>query len=176
MKRLANKTWVIADTHFGHSNVIKYCNRPFQNKYEMDETIILNWNKRIKEGHDVFFLGDFSFYGKDRTTEICNLLNGNKKLIKGNHDTHSNKYYVDCGFDQVYDFPIIVENFWILSHEPIELKSDYPFFNIHGHIHNNIIYEGKSLTHYCVSVEQTNYKPLDFEKIRNEVICRIERN
>jgi len=150
------------------------CNRPFKNKYEMDETLIANWNKRVKNGHDVFFLGDFSFYGKDKTTEICNKLNGNKYLIKGNHDSHSAKYYEDCGFTKAYDFPIILENFWILSHEPILFDKNSTFYNIHGHVHNNVDTE-PSQTHYCVSVEPINYKPIDFEVIRDTAMCKIER-
>lgn len=175
MKQIKNKTWLISDTHFGHANVIRYCNRPFADKYEMDGILIDNWNKRIKNGHDVYVLGDFSLYGKDRTTEICSQLNGNKFLVKGNHDSHSSVYYRDCGFKNVYEFPIILEGFWILSHEPLHIDSTAPFFNIHGHIHNNIVYPENSLSHFCVSVEQTEYKPVDFEKVKNTVMMRIER-
>lgn len=174
IQKLSNKTWIISDTHFGHKKVIEYCSRPFSDIYEMEKEIIKNWNNRIKAGHDVYFLGDFSFYGKDRTTEICKSLNGNKIMIKGNHDSHSSVYYRDCGFEEVYKYPLILEGFWILSHEPLLMTEETPFFNIHGHIHNTLILPN-STTHYCVSVEQTNYKPLDFEKIRDEVMCRIER-
>ena len=177
MKRISNKTWLIADTHFGHAKAIQMCDRPFKDKQEMDEAMIAKWNKKVKNGHDVYFLGDFSFYGKDTTTEICKRLNGNKYLIKGNHDSHSAKYYEDCGFTKAYDFPIILENFWILSHEPIPFDDDTMFFNIHGHLHNNINHEtyDNSTTHYCVSVELLNYEPIDFDKVRDIAMCRIER-
>ena len=177
MKRLSNKTWLISDTHFGHAKAIQMCDRPFKDKHEMDEVMISNWNKKIKNGHDVFFLGDFSFYGKDKATEICKKLNGNKYMIKGNHDSHSVEYYQDCGFKRVYDFPIILENFWVLSHEPIPFNDDTMFFNIHGHLHNNVTYEQReeSTTHYCVSVELLDYKPIDFDKVRDIAMCRIER-
>ena len=51
-------TWIISDLHFDHDEVIQYCNRPFTNVDEMNETILENWNKTIKKNDSVFFLGD----------------------------------------------------------------------------------------------------------------------
>lgn len=36
-----------ADTHFGHYNVIRFCDRPFASAEEMDEAMIQNWNDRV---------------------------------------------------------------------------------------------------------------------------------
>lgn len=55
-----SNTFVTSDVHFGHNNIIKYCNRPFQNSDEMDITIINNWNKIVNPDDEVYILGDFA--------------------------------------------------------------------------------------------------------------------
>lgn len=175
MKPISNRTWIIADTHFGHTKVIQMCGRPFQTLEEMETTLIANWNKKIKDGHDVIIAGDFSLSSKENCERICKQLNGNKLLIKGNHDTHSNQYYRDCGFADVSKYPIVLEEFWIVSHEPMFMTNSLPYFNIHGHVHNNPMFNSISTVNYCVSVERTEYKPVDFDWIKNAAMQEIER-
>jgi calcineurin-like phosphoesterase family protein len=172
---LTNKTWVIADTHFGHSAVIKYSDRPFSSAKHMEEVLIQNWNKKVKNGHDVIVLGDFALTAKVECERICKQLNGNKLLIKGNHDSHSNEYYKYCGFAEVSKYPIVFNNFWIMSHEPILLTEHCSFYNIHGHTHNLSNYNVPTHMRCCVSVENTNYAPVDFSFIENRAINLIER-
>ena len=81
------KVWLTSDTHFGHENIIKYCDRPFSSVEEMDRTMIDNWNARVGEDDIVFHLGDFALSkGKARIPEIVAELNGTIHLILGNHD------------------------------------------------------------------------------------------
>ena len=40
--------WIIADTHIGHTNIIKYCGRPYNSVSEMNDDIIKKWNSKIK--------------------------------------------------------------------------------------------------------------------------------
>ena len=47
-----------ADTHFGHINVIKLCNRPFATIDEMNEKMIENWNAKVTNGDTIYILGD----------------------------------------------------------------------------------------------------------------------
>lgn len=80
-----SKIWFTSDTHWGHFNVIKYCNRPFTSVEEMDETLIENWNKAVGITDTVYHLGDVSL-GLSPVELISPRLNGIKKLVPGNHD------------------------------------------------------------------------------------------
>lgn len=165
-----NKIFFIADTHFGHENIIKYENRPFQSVEDMDNSLISNWNSVVSNQDQVFLLGDFSMYNKDKSVNICRQLNGNKILIKGNHDKKSNQFYFDCGFKTVIEYPIVFQNFWILSHEPMYVNSNMPYANIFGHIHNNPMFKSFTNQTYCVSVERIEYTPIDFDKIKHNML------
>lgn len=164
------KTFFISDMHFGHSRIMLYENRPFKDKYEMDETIIKNWNNKIKKEYFVFVLGDVSFYGKDKTTEIINSLNGRKFLITGNHDrSKSNNYWKSVGFEEVSKYPILFNNRFMLSHEPrYEIAGKGLYYNIHGHLHSHgSKYQPEIF--YNVSVERNDYTPVDFEMIKKKL-------
>lgn len=160
------KIYFIADTHFGHEKVIKYENRPFSDINKMDDIIIENWNNIIEDEDMVFVLGDFSFYDKAKTTDILRKLKGRKTLIKGNHDNESYKYYMECGFGNVYEYPVIIDGFWILSHEPVYINENMPYANIFGHVHSNRIYSDYTEQSFCACVERCGYKPVEFSIIK----------
>ena len=76
-----------SDTHFGHANIIRYCDRPFATVEEMDEAMIANWNAVVGRGDEVWHLGDFGWWrDAKRIRSIFSRLNGKKRLIIGNHD------------------------------------------------------------------------------------------
>jgi calcineurin-like phosphoesterase family protein len=156
--------FMISDMHFGHSNIMKYENRPFTDVQNMDSTIIENWNKTVGKNDKVFILGDVSFYNKEKTTQIMQSLNGYKTLILGNHDmSRSLSWWKETGIEEVIKYPIIYNEFFILSHEPLYINENMPYANIHGHIHH-LKYESKQF--FNVSVECIDYTPIDFEKIK----------
>ncbi len=75
-----------ADTHFGHANILKLCNRPFNTIEEMNETMICKWNSRVSGNDTVYIVGDMFFRCSDAET-ILKRLKGKKRLIIGNHDS-----------------------------------------------------------------------------------------
>lgn len=89
--------WFTSDTHFGHSNIITYCSRPFRDAEEMDATLIANWNKRVSPRDTVYHLGDIWLTNKLRASSIHAQLNGSITLIRGNHDRHSRSFYESLG-------------------------------------------------------------------------------
>ncbi len=158
-----SKVFFIADTHFSEDKIIEYENRPFSSPEEMNESIITNWNKTVSPDDTVWHLGDFGADGHEQ--DFLNRLNGKIILVKGNHDNKSNEYYRLAGFDEVYDLPVLFNNFFILSHEPIYVNTNMPYANIFGHVHANPMFKDFSEHHFCACVERTNYAPVSMEQI-----------
>ena len=167
-------------THFNHTNIIKYGNRPFSKLIQdssetepdtelMNQTLISNWNSKIGKDDKVFHLGDFAFGNKNKIKDIIPQLNGYKILVMGNHDKRNKpQFYLDSGFREVYRFPIIYQQWYILSHEPVFMNSSMPYINIHGHTHNTLLSttNAKGQNGYRnVCVEQLNYFPITFEEL-----------
>lgn len=160
-----NQIWLISDTHFYHRNIIKYCSRPFKDIEEMNETIINNWNKTVKPHDTVYMLGDFALTAAEKIIEIGNRLEGRKTLLIGNHDGASMKTYYEAGFEFISKHPLLIEEFFLLSHYPQYVQSNGVYVNIFGHIHDNPMYKTVSTRTFCVSVERINYTPINFEEI-----------
>lgn len=80
-------TYLTADHHFGHTNIIEYCNRPYRDAREMDEKLIENWNSIVGRDDTVIHLGDFAFTVKQQVlNNLFSRLRGNIIIIAGNHD------------------------------------------------------------------------------------------
>ena len=100
---MRTKDFVISDWHFGHYNIIKYCNRPFESVEEMNDVMIQRHNARVRKNDRCWVLGDIGSPGADKLTHIVEKLNGHKILIKGNHDRYSNTTYYQMGFKAVLE-------------------------------------------------------------------------
>jgi len=162
-----SRIFLVSDTHFGHFNVIKYCDRPFSNITQMDKQLIQNWNNTVGKDDIVYHLGDFCMGGREQIKLYAEQLQGRKRIVLGNHD-RSYKIYLEAGFEFAFPHPIILDDFYILSHKPQFLSKSAPYANIHGHIHNieqELIVGDKNLF-YNVSVEKIDYTPINFEKIK----------
>ena len=152
-------------TFVSHRNVIAYCNRPFATVSEMNKALIDNWNKVVRKEDKVIMNGDFALAGKDKIIEIGRQLNGRKTLILGNHDGASLKTYYDAGFEMVSKYPIVVEEFFIVSHQPLFVQSNGVYANIFAHVHDSPEYADYSSRLFCVSAERINYTPIEFNEI-----------
>ena len=155
--------WFISDTHFSHTNIIRYTGRPFQSVNEMDERLIENWNALVELQDTVFFLGDFGLGTTDFLASLCARLHGNKICIRGNHDGSPAKMHM-IGFSLVLEsaFIKIGRHQVELVHIPSQLAPSH--FQLHGHVHekrpNKLIDRQLNL-----SVEVWDYKPVSEKTI-----------
>ena len=171
--------FLTSDTHFGHAGVCRFTRddgvtklRPWTDPDEMDEEMVRRWNDRVRPNDKVYHLGDVVINRKALKT--MSRLNGDKVLIRGNHDIFKDDDY-RAHFRELRAYHVM--NGMILSHIPIHSDSLGRFgTNIHGHLHANRVMtevwgEYKIDPRYhCVCVEQTDYTPILFE----DVIKRIE--
>ena len=164
------KTWCIADTHFGHEKIIAYESRPCSSVAEMDSMLIRNWNATVGDDDKVFFLGDFAFASAGRIQEILRVLRGYKVMVLGNHDRdRSVSWWLEAGFAEVSAYPIVVDEFFILSHEPMYISTNMPYANIFGHVHSNPMYATVTPQSFCVCAERINFTPIDFEEVKERI-------
>jgi calcineurin-like phosphoesterase family protein len=176
-------TFLISDTHFSHANILTFKKedglplRPFSSVEEMDEEMIKRWNEVVKPNDKVYHLGDVAIPKKG--LDCLARLNGDKVLIRGNHDTQKLKDYTKY-FRDIRGYHVL-ENM-IFSHIPVHPDSKGRFkANIHGHLHarrvtmdSDIEISGDEIKieriidpyYYCVSVENIDYRPISFEEIK----------
>ncbi len=160
--------WFTADTHFGHANIIKYCNRPFKDSVEMNETIISNWNKVVKKDDLVYHLGDFCFGRNDYDFDMYfERLNGLIIFLKGNHDrlawAHRHKFY--AAHNSYHEIEINGQEI-TLCHYAMRVwnKSHHGSWHLYGHSHGSLPDDKNSLSFDC-GVDCHNFAPINFEQI-----------
>jgi len=174
---LAN-TFLISDTHFGHQGICTFLKddgtkvRPWSNAIEMDEKLIENWNKTVRPNDKIYHLGDIAI--KRHSLEVLKQLNGDKVLIRGNHDIFKlkdyTKYFRDirgtCKFDC-----------FLFSHYPVHIESigGHIKCNVHGHLHYRHVLDENNNIHKNyenVSVECIEYTPISFEQMKQNFKAR----
>lgn len=159
--------WFTSDMHFGHGNIIKYCNRPFSSTEEMNKVLIRNWNERVDNDDTVFHLGDFCFGKSSEAPEsqgfayYRNQLKGNIIFIQGNHDKNNRNpskiesMVISYGGTRIY-----------MTHNPKFAKPEFRF-NYVGHVHDKFKFkrlEQKSII-VNVGVDQWDFRPISINEI-----------
>jgi len=180
--------FLVSDTHFGHAGVCRFTEadgitkiRPWTDPDEMDEEMVKRWNDRVRPADKVYHLGDVVINRKSLKTLAR--LNGDKVLIRGNHDIFPDVEYREY-FRELRAYHVM--NGMILSHIPVHEGSLGRFgVNIHGHLHTNRVKRARGVDartgeilysdeidprYHCVCVEATDFAPILFE----DAIKRIE--
>ena len=169
-KMEANEVMFTSDQHFGHENIIRFCNRPFKDVDHMNEVMVERWNAVVDEDQTVFHLGDFSYRGRDRTVpSYLNRLNGNVILIRGNHDKpRDEKHFVeahDLAEVMVGDQRIIMFHYAMT----VWNHSFRGSWMIHGHSHGTLAPRwDRKITD--VGVDSWGFKPISFFQLEKEML------
>jgi calcineurin-like phosphoesterase family protein len=184
------KTFFTSDTHFGHANIIKYCNRPFASVEEMDNILIHNWNSVVRPEDTVYHLGDFAV-GGGPAAPYLRRLNGTIYFCLGNHDKRLRfiKAYLDIElelqdhFAEIYlnddkvKFGIpnlrevtVEKQDIVLCHYAMKVwnGSHKGSWQLYGHSHGTLPDDPNSLS--CdVGVDCWNYFPVSMEQLRDKM-------
>ena len=146
-----------ADEHYGHTNIIKYCDRPFASAEEMDAEIIKRHNEVVGENDIVYHLGDFTMKGTDKAEVYIMRLNGKHVFINGSHD-YWNKNLKDIIELKVND------KYLVLCHYPMRSwpRSFHGSIQLFGHCHGSMKPEGKQMD---VGVDTNDFYPYSLEQI-----------
>lgn len=185
-----------SDLHFGHKNIIEYCNRPFDDVEEMNAALINNWNETVSDNDTVYILGDLFMGKRDTWAGIVEQLNGHIRLVPGNHDqchpmrSKSKKFtsvFEEMGIEVMSDKLILPEDErFYLCHFPFEGDSqEVDRFDecrpdrmevgdkilLHGHIHEK--WRINNPTTFWgktlnVGVDVNKFRPISLEEICQE--------
>lgn len=179
--------WFTADLHFGHANILRYCDRPFAGVDEMDDALIDEWNSVVATDDEVWVLGDVALGPIAETLPKVARLHGRKVLLTGNHDRcwrhHGDRAaqweprYREAGFDAIaHD----VVTFTLHGHEV--RASHFPYHGdshdhdrftahrptdtggwlLHGHVHERWRQLGRQIN---VGVDAWAYRPVAEDEI-----------
>jgi calcineurin-like phosphoesterase family protein len=175
--------FLVSDTHFGHKGVCHFTRedkvtklRPWDTPEEMDEAMVKSWNERVGPKDKVYHLGDVVINRKSLVT--MSRLNGDKVLIRGNHDIFPDDEYRKY-FRELRAYHVV--DGMIFSHIPLHPESLGRFgVNIHGHLHANRVMKPGSAAgevvnkvidprYHCVCVEHTDFAPILFEDVMKRI-------
>ena len=162
-----------SDLHLGHFNILRYCNRPFETIEEYNDTVVRNFNERVKDDDLVFHIGDYCFRSKSgrgegeasKAKEYQSRFKGNWIYVAGNHDRNNSlktsieSIVIRHGGKRIK-----------LVHKPEFADANYEL-NFVGHVHEK--WQIKRLTEesimYNVGVDSNNFRPLLIEEIFSNI-------
>ena len=186
LKLQPENVWFTSDTHFGHENIIRFCNRPFKNAAEMNAELIRRWRETVPDDGIIFHLGDFAHGSSRLWNDILNALPGHKYLILGNHDMKA----IHQGF--MSHFELVTQQMTIrvggqaivLNHNPFLCYggSYRDVWQLFGHVHSGPA-SHTGLDHprlkmlfprqYDVGVDNNNYRPISFADVKAKIEAQV---
>jgi len=149
-----------ADQHYGHFNIIKYCNRPFSTLNNMDEVLIKNHNEVVQKNDIVIHAGDFAWVKTHADAQkYIKRLNGNHIFLVGSHDKWMHKSKGQIWEKTIHGYFVVICHYamrvWARSH--------FNSWHLFGHTHGGLEPQGKS---WDIGVDNNNFYPVSFEQIK----------
>ncbi len=166
--------FVSSDLHFGHPNILKYCNRPFDTVNKMNNSLINNWNQIVGKEDTAYIIGDLSHCATYNQVASCvSRLNGNLHLILGNHDTFTPWQYIEMGFSSVHTSFKYRDVY--MAHDPaVHTALPKGSILLCGHVHNwqpfNPNNRSTDPIIYNVGVDCHDFKPVKMDDILKYII------
>lgn len=170
-------TFITSDEHYGHNNIIQFCNRPFANTGEMRETLIERHNKVVpnKKSYLTIHAGDMFWQTMDPVDAagILLRLHGRHAFLFGNHDELIERTPALQNFfewvrgenDEASSHTVhFNKHRLVISHFALRVwpKSHKGAWHVFGHSHQELKPLGKS---FDIGVEGHNYTPWSLEEI-----------
>ena len=137
------KKFYIADVHYGHANILTFDNRKFKDIDEMNAELVRRWNSVVSPEDIVYSLGDFFWCKSSEAQPVLDALNGQKFLIRGNHDRTNDSKFINK-FVKVTDYLEVEDGdkHIVLCHYPIPCFKNhyYGWYHLYGHVHSSFEY------------------------------------
>jgi len=164
---MSRRKFYTADPHFGHTNIMRFCNRPFSSVEEMDATLIANWRRVVRPDDEVYLLGDFSFKGNKHPQAYLDQLPGQIHFIWGNHDPDRVRQLSGWASSQPYLEIRDGEDDITLLHYAMRVwnKSHFGALHFFGHTHAQLPGNDQSVD-VGVDYPAWNFTPVDLETIK----------
>lgn len=186
-----SKIFMTSDTHWNHSNILKFCDRPFKDVEEMNQKLIENWNKKVPHDGLVFHLGDFAWGGGyEGWKKIREQLNGDIILIEGNHDR---KNLTTTAREELFKFvtwqmlieiegrKVLLNHFPFLCYAGTYREPKKLVYSLYGHCHSGPNKKGQDIprlvncfpTQYDVGVDNNNYEPISWYEVNEKIQTQL---
>ena len=179
--------WLTSDLHFNHDREFIYKPRGFESVWDMNRTLIENYNSIVSSDDDVYILGDLMLGGPDRMKDGLSLLSqlkGNIHIVRGNHDT-DNRW---AAYQNLYNV-VEVDNAIYLKYKGFHFyMSHFPTFtanlekeslkqctiNLYGHTHQQSNFYNDIPFMYHVGVDSHNNYPVNIDEAIRDMYKKIE--
>lgn len=157
-----------SDEHYGHKNILKFCNRPFNTIEEMDEILIQNHNNVVGKRDIVIHAGDFTLRKNEAAQKYIKRLNGTHIFLMGSHDR-----WMYLKHPTIWQ-KLINKTYIVVCHYAMRVwpRSHYGSWQLYGHSHGNL---SPLKNQWDIGVDNNNYFPISFDQV-GEIMANLKDN